>query len=79
MAAYVTRMAEGCAATKARRVDHVVFGDLFLEDVRAYRETHLARAGMTGLFPLWGRYTRALAEAMIAEGLAACVACLDPK
>jgi uncharacterized protein (TIGR00290 family) len=79
MAAYEARMAEACAAMKAQGVDHVVFGDLFLEDVRAYRERHLARAGMTGLFPLWGRNTRALAEAMIADGLIAYVACLDPK
>lgn len=79
MAEYEARMAEACAAMKAQGVDHVVFGDLFLEDVRAYRETHLARVGMTGLFPLWGRNTRALAEAMIADGLIAYVACLDPK
>lgn len=79
MAAYEARMTEASATMKAQGVDHVVFGDLFLEDVRAYREAQLARAGMTGLFPLWGRETRALAEAMIAGGLVAYVACLDPK
>lgn len=79
MAAYEARMADACAAMKARGVDHVVFGDLFLEDVRTYREAQLARAGMTGLFPLWQRETRVLAEAMIADGLVAYVACLDPK
>ncbi|HTW71097.1 MAG TPA: hypothetical protein VME47_14500, partial [Acetobacteraceae bacterium] len=67
------------ATMKAQGVDHMVFGDLFLEDVRAYREAQLARAGMTGLFPLWGRETLALAESMIAAGLVACIACLDPK
>jgi uncharacterized protein (TIGR00290 family) len=79
MAAYEARMAEASATMKAQGVNHVVFGDLFLEDVRAYREANLARVGMTGLFPLWGRDTRALAEEMIAEGLVAYVACLDPK
>jgi uncharacterized protein (TIGR00290 family) len=79
MEAYEARMADASAAMKARGVDHVVFGDLFLEDVRAYRETQLARSGMTGLFPLWGRNTRVLAETMIADGLVAYVSCLDPR
>jgi uncharacterized protein (TIGR00290 family) len=79
MPAYEARMAEACATMQAQGVHHVVFGDLFLEDVRAYREAQLARVGMTGLFPLWGRETRALAEAMIADGIVATVACLDPK
>jgi uncharacterized protein (TIGR00290 family) len=79
MEAYEARMADASAAMKARGVEHVVFGDLFLEDVRAYRETQLARSGMTGLFPLWGRNTRVLAETMIADGLVAYVSCLDPR
>jgi uncharacterized protein (TIGR00290 family) len=79
MEVYEARMAEASATMRAQGVEHVVFGDLFLEDVRAWRETQLARAGMTGVFPLWGRETRALAEAMIADGLVAHVACLDPK
>lgn len=79
MDAYEARMSEACSAMRARGADHVVFGDLFLEDVRAYREAQLASVGMTGLFPLWGRETRALAEAMIADGLVAYVACLDPR
>lgn len=79
MAAYEARMAEAGAIMKARGAGHVIFGDLFLEDVRAYREAQLARVGMSGLFPLWGRATRALAEAMIADGFAAYIACLDPK
>ena len=79
MAEYEARMAGASATMKAQGVNHVVFGDLFLEDVRVYREAQLARAGMTGLFPLWGRETRALAEAMIADGVVAYVACLDPK
>lgn len=79
MPVYEARMAAASATMQAQGVDHVIFGDLFLEDVRAYREVQLARAGMTGLFPLWGRQTRALAEAMIRDGLVAYVACLDPK
>lgn len=79
MATYEARMAEASVIVKARGADHVIFGDLFLKDVRAYREAQLARVGLRGLFPLWGRATRALAEAVIADGVAAYVACLDPK
>jgi len=60
-------------------VDHVIFGDLFLEDVRAYRERNLERAGMRALFPLWGRPTRELAEEMIASGIRAVLTCVDPR
>ncbi len=52
---------------------HVAFGDLFLEDVRAYREERLASTPLEPLFPLWGRETRALAEEMQAEGLEAVI------
>jgi uncharacterized protein (TIGR00290 family) len=60
-------------------VQHIVFGDLFLEDIRAYREERLARAGIHGVFPLWKRDTRALAEEMIASGIVAHLVCIDPK
>jgi len=60
-------------------VTHVVFGDLFLEDVRAYRERLLAPLGLIPVFPLWKRATKALADAMIASGLRATVTCLDPR
>ena len=60
-------------------VRHVIFGDLFLQDVRAYRESQLARCGMTPVFPLWGMETRALAETMIAGGLRAYLTCVDPR
>jgi len=59
-------------------VTHVAFGDLFLEDVRAYRERQMAQAGLTPLFPLWGRPTDALAREMIACGLEARLTCVDP-
>lgn len=58
---------------------HLAFGDLFLEDVRRYREALLAGSGLEPLFPLWGRGTRALAEQMTAAGLRAWITCVDPR
>ena len=54
-------------------------GDLFLEDVRAYREEQLARAGKSALFPLWGRDTAALAHSFIEDGFEAYVVCVDTR
>ena len=76
---YEARMAEVCAALKAQGIRHIVFGDLFLEDIRAYREKKLADVGMRGIFPLWKRDTRALAREMIASGIEAHLVCVDPK
>lgn len=78
-AVYEARMAAACATLKARGIEHIVFGDLFLEDVRAYREEKLSAAGMKAIFPLWRRDTRALADEMIANGIAARLVCIDPK
>jgi uncharacterized protein (TIGR00290 family) len=75
---YEQAMGDAMARAKAEGVTHVVFGDLFLEDVRAYREKQLARCEMTPAFPLWGRATRQLAEEMIAQGLSAYLTCVDP-
>ena len=58
---------------------HVAFGDLFLEDVRHYRESLLARARKLGVFPLWGRETAQLGREFVASGFRAVIACLDPK
>ena len=58
---------------------HVAFGDLFLEDIRRYREERLAGTGLTPLFPLFGADTAALAREMIAGGLRARITCLNPK
>jgi uncharacterized protein (TIGR00290 family) len=58
---------------------HVAFGDLFLEDVRRYRERNLAGTGLTPLFPLWQIPTRQLADEMIAGGLRARLACVDTR
>ena len=60
-------------------VTQIAFGDLYLEDVRAYREKQLAGTGLTPLFPLWGLPTRPLAEAMLAGGLQARLTCVDPR
>lgn len=58
---------------------HVAFGDLFLEDIRRYREARLAATGLTPLFPLFGADTAALAREMIAGGLHARITCIDPR
>lgn len=60
-------------------VHAMAFGDLFLEDVRAYREDLLAGSGVAPLFPLWGIDTQDLSAAMIASGLEATVTCVDPS
>ena len=78
-AIYEARMAEAIERIKSQGVRHVVFGDLFLEDIRAYREAQLEASAMTGVFPLWRRDTRALATEMIASGMVAHLACVDPK
>ncbi len=78
-AAYEAAMGRAMQQALADGVAHVIFGDLFLEDVRQYRETQLAGTGICPRFPLWGRPTRLLAEEMIAAGLVARVTCLDPK
>ena len=76
---YEARMAAALADAKAAGVTHVIFGDLFLEDVRAYREQKLAGTGITPLFPLWGKPTDALAREMIDGGLETYLICVDPK
>jgi len=58
-------------------VETIAFGDLFLEDVRAYRESLLQRGGVKGLYPLWGRDTRQLAREFVANGFVAHLACVD--
>ena len=63
----------------SRGIRHMAFGDLFLEDVRAYRERQLAGSGITALFPLWGSDTRVLAREMMAAGLKARISTLDPR
>jgi uncharacterized protein (TIGR00290 family) len=78
-AAYEAAMAVAMARARADGITHVAFGDLFLEDVRRYREERLAPTGITPLFPIWGTPTDALAQRMIAAGLRARLTCVDPK
>ena len=74
---YEREMAAALAQAKADGVTHVIFGDLFLADLRAYREKKLGEIGMTGIFPLWNRPTDALAQEMIASGMQAHLATVD--
>jgi uncharacterized protein (TIGR00290 family) len=60
-------------------ITHVAFGDLYLEDVRAYREKQMDRLGLTPLFPIWGQPTNELAHQMVAAGVKAWLTCVDPK
>jgi uncharacterized protein (TIGR00290 family) len=76
---YEQAMSEAMARARAEGVWHVAFGDLFLEDIRAYREKHLAACRMTPVFPVWGKKTRRLAEEMLAGGLSAFLTCVDPR
>ncbi len=76
-AEYADAMSTALAGFRAEGISHVAFGDLFLEDIRAYRETQLAQAGMQGIFPLWGRPTAALAREFLALGFRAALCCVD--
>jgi diphthamide synthase (EF-2-diphthine--ammonia ligase) len=76
---YEARMGVAMADANAGGVTHVVFGDLFLEDIRIYRERKLAALGMTAAFPLWASPTDALASEMLDAGLKAHLVCVDLK
>ena len=76
---YRETMSRIIADARLEGVEAMAFGDLFLEDVRAYREEQLAGTGITPLFPLWGRPTRALAEEMIDAGMEAIITCVDTE
>jgi uncharacterized protein (TIGR00290 family) len=76
---YERAMADAVRRAVAEGFTHVAFGDLFLEDVRRYREERLAGTGLTPLFPLFGSDTTALAREMVAAGLGARITCLNPK
>ncbi len=77
--AYEAAMAGAWARAAGEGITAVAFGDLFLEDVKAYREARLAGTGLEALFPLWGRPTASLAREMIAAGLKATLACVDAR
>jgi len=74
---YELLMAQACAKAVDDGIEGVAFGDLFLEDVRAYREKELKNTGLQPVFPVWGLPTHALAEEMIASGTRAKLTCID--
>ena len=76
---YAERMRVAMLEAAAEGVSEVVFGDIFLDGIRAYREQNLAQVGMAARFPLWGRGTAQLAREMISGGLRARVTCLNPE
>lgn len=78
-AEYESRMEAMLLTWKNRGVTEVAFGDIFLQDLREYREKNLARAGMKTLFPVWLRPTRELAREFISLGFRAVTVCVDPK
>lgn len=76
---YEAAMTVACSKAVAQKVQAVAFGDLFLEDVRAYREKQMRDTGLQPLFPIWGQPTTELAQQMIGAGLRAKLTCVDPK
>ncbi len=76
---YEARMNELIAAAQVEGIEAIAFGDLFLADVRQYRERMMAGTGIAPLFPLWERPTAELAREMIAGGLRAQITCIDPR
>ena len=78
-AEYEQRMREVCTRAVAAGVDAIAFGDLFLEDIRAYREQQLRPTGLEPLFPLWQLPTATLAREMVSHGLRAKLTCVDTR
>jgi uncharacterized protein (TIGR00290 family) len=78
-ATYEERMKEALAQHFARGVRRVAFGDIFLEDLRVYREKNLAQIGMQALFPIWKHDTGELARDFVRQGFRAIAVCVDPR
>ena len=78
-ARYEAIMSEVIRQAMSEGVTHMAFGDLFLADIRAYRERMLAGSGITPVFPLWHADTARLARDMTENGLRAVLVCVDPK
>jgi uncharacterized protein (TIGR00290 family) len=76
---YEEAMRNACDTAIANGIRAIAFGDLYLEDVRRYREDHLRNTSLTPVFPVWGRDTRALLHEMIAAGVKTRIVCIDPK
>jgi uncharacterized protein (TIGR00290 family) len=75
---YEARMRQALSSEALAGVETMAFADLFLEDIRAYREERLAAAGLSALFPVWGRDTSSLAREFIEAGFQAVLVCVDP-
>ena len=78
-AEYAEAMTSFIAEAKRQDVECFAFGDLFLEDVRSYREDRLRETGITPIFPIWGIPTEELSRTMVSSGLRAMITCIDPK
>ena len=76
---YAAKMTEALNLFKQQGVEDVAFGDIYLEDVRKYREENLAKLKMKGVFPIWGRNSAELMRSFIAQGFRAVVSCIDTK
>ena len=76
---YEDTMTHAIRAAVEDDVRHFIFGDLFLEDVRRYREDQLDDTGITPLFPLWGMPTEGLATSLVNDGVRAVITCVDPQ
>src|SRR5262249_12956489 len=76
---YETRMSEVCGRAVAENIEGIAFGDLYLADIRAYREKQLAGSGLEPIFPVWKIPTDALAREMVRRGMRAKLTCVDPK
>ncbi|QNI32220.1 adenine nucleotide alpha hydrolase [Alloacidobacterium dinghuense] len=78
-AEYEAAMSDACRRAVVEGIEAIAFGDLFLEDVRRYREERLAGTGLAPIFPLWGMNTVALVRTMLHAGVRARIVCVDPK
>ncbi len=76
---YRTAMARAIRLAESEGIEAMAFGDLFLEDIRRYREDQLSETGIRPLFPLWQKDTSVLAREMIDAGLEARITCVDPR
>lgn len=76
---YESAMADALSTVQESGISRVAFGDLFLADIRKYRERQMAAIGMGCLFPVWGRDTRQLARDFVTDGFRAVLCCVDPK
>jgi len=76
---YEERMESAMRAAYARGIRRIAFGDIFLEDLRMYRERNLAKIGMEAMFPIWKRNTHELAQSFVLLGFRARTVCIDPR